>query len=402
MKLISFCLYGHYSKYILGLYENLDLAPTIYPGWKVRVYVDKDHYIIPKLRREYPDVEVVQRESNPGSKSMFWRLEAMYDTQFTHVIFRDVDSRLSTREVPLVNEWIASGKDLHVIRDHKLHNLVPMLGGAHGCIPDIKYKAKLERWNHTNLYGDDELFLRNEVYHPTFTLAHSSQSRRYGDEIRIEPSQDYVCKVIAPKFNLKKLYVVNAKRYTQRYTKFLRALEVSEILSNMEVVRVEGSDISSHVLPSWFNQQYPHWWAVTEDHKALLKSLVLNNEDLALIFEDDGLPNIHFDEYFTRMWNAVNTIPHTHPEWTALLLGGQQDDKRQYMTGDYALATGGYGQHSILYNYSGLRGFLDHARYWNYESIDVAFAGYQKQFQNVYCPARWITDISGIQFGRDC
>jgi hypothetical protein len=39
--------------------------------------------------------------------------------------------------------------------------------------------------------------------------------------------------------------------------------------------------------------------------------------------------------------------------------------------------------------------------YWNCEPIDVAFIGYQKQTKSVYTPARWITDIVGIQYGKD-
>ena len=128
MKLITFSLYGHKSKYVLGLYENLALAPSIYPGWNIRVYLDKDHYAIHKIRREHPTVQIVERTSVPGSRGMFWRLEALYDINYSHVIVRDSDSRLHEREANLTNEWIASGKEIHAIRDHPAHNNIPLLG----------------------------------------------------------------------------------------------------------------------------------------------------------------------------------------------------------------------------------------------------------------------------------
>ena len=137
--IISFSLYGNVVKYVFGLYENLTLAPTIYPGWKVRVYIDQGHYAIDKIKREWPDVEVVEKTKVPGSRGMFWRLEAAYDTGYTHAIIRDVDSRLTEREASLVKLWVESGKALHIIRDHPAHNGVPILGGAHGYVTE-KYK----------------------------------------------------------------------------------------------------------------------------------------------------------------------------------------------------------------------------------------------------------------------
>jgi len=416
-KLISFSLYGHITKYVLGLYENLDLAPTIYPEWDVRVYIDENHYAIENIKLRWPNVQVVTKPSTPGSSGMFWRLEAAFDTKYSHVIIRDVDSRLHEREAHYVKEWIESNKPLHVIRDHPIHNNIVILGGAHGYMPEhFQYLyEELYCWIHNNEYGDDEYFLKEKVFNKldkSKILTHSSQSAIHGEQITIPTSSDksFICEPIVPgwKKYLSKLYVINAPQYKERFKKFCEVIKTSEILSSLEIVRVEGRKLEDEPIPSWFNQEHKHWWLVTQDHKALLKKLIIGRNDLALIFEDDGHPNKYFDEYFEKAWVRLDTdkqLGDTHTPWTAFMLGGQDNHNREYVSDitrdSLARATGVYGQHSILWNYSGLSGFYDHAMYWNYETIDVAFAGYQKQTKSVYTPARWITDIVGVQFGKD-
>jgi len=44
---------------------------------------------------------------------------------------RDLDSRVTEREVAAVNEWLESNKTLHSMRDHPWHT-VPIMGGGWG------------------------------------------------------------------------------------------------------------------------------------------------------------------------------------------------------------------------------------------------------------------------------
>ena len=414
--LISFSLYGSVVKYVLGLYENLTLAPTVYPGWKVRVYIERGHYSIDKIKRDWPNVEVVEREPALGSSGMFWRLEAAYDTNYSHVIVRDVDSRLTEREAHLVKEWVESGKHLHIIRDHPAHNGVPILGGAHGYMPEHfkQLEDYIKYWHHSNKYGDDEHFLRITVYDKTpriNVLAHSSQTKTYGDETNIaESNNGFICQPVPPPFEpyLSKLYVLNAKHYYNRYTKFLGNLRSSKILSSLEVVRVEGTPVSDDVVPEWAHKTCPHYWVATQDHKQILKERILAKDDLALIFEDDAKPLDDFDEYFNRMWKFADPYyDHNtqHAPWTCLMLGGQTSYNRELLQNhtsqQIARTTGTRGQHSVLYNYKGMNEFYSHAMYWNYKTIDEAFESYQAEKGTVYCPAKWITEITGTQFGKD-
>ena len=62
---------------------------------------------------------------------MLWRFFPTLDSQVDVFISRDLDSVLKPREVDATEEWLQSGKSLHVMQDHPFHD-VPMLGGLWG------------------------------------------------------------------------------------------------------------------------------------------------------------------------------------------------------------------------------------------------------------------------------
>ena len=41
VRIISYGLYGANPRYVVGVLRNAELAPLVYPGWKVRVYLDR-------------------------------------------------------------------------------------------------------------------------------------------------------------------------------------------------------------------------------------------------------------------------------------------------------------------------------------------------------------------------
>ncbi|XP_047739361.1 uncharacterized protein LOC125178792 isoform X2 [Hyalella azteca] len=62
----------------------------------------------------------------------------MGDPQVERFIVRDSDAQMSEREVAAVNEWMASGKAVHLMRDHPAHD-APVMGGMFGVYqpPDM-------------------------------------------------------------------------------------------------------------------------------------------------------------------------------------------------------------------------------------------------------------------------
>jgi len=133
MKYITYSLWGDNKVYTYGIIENVLDAKKFYEGWIVRVhYNDTVPQNIVDWLKGQNNVEVIH---HPGTKTKasntLWRLEDLFIKDAT-VLSRDADSRFSEREVKLVNEWLESNKDFHIIRDHK-HHMVPILAGTFGC-----------------------------------------------------------------------------------------------------------------------------------------------------------------------------------------------------------------------------------------------------------------------------
>ena len=98
--------------------------------------------------------------------SMFWRFFAIEDADIA--IFRDTDSRLSYREKYAVDDWINSNKLVHIMRDHKWHN-VKILGGMWGLKKGIldNIRQMIKKYANDNIIGYwqiDQDFLKNIIY----------------------------------------------------------------------------------------------------------------------------------------------------------------------------------------------------------------------------------------------
>lgn len=211
-KVVSFCLYGTKLKYLDGMRENLLLAKKYFTDWIVRIHHNDT---VPEERiHEYKvlGAECILCENIGKNKSnwegMFWRWLPLDDETVDVWISRDADSRLSERELKLVNEWIESGKTLHSIRDHRCHCHY-IMGGMFGvnnvefhkkyrfekvsCIIEKSYPHFLERpYNVDQIFLNDSFWklLKNDV------MAHISNGGRrvYPDDIEIPSVHDFIGK----------------------------------------------------------------------------------------------------------------------------------------------------------------------------------------------------------------
>lgn len=130
---ISYSLWGSNEVYTYGMIENVLLAKELYKGWTVRVHYNDTvpQKVIDWLKAQ-ENVEMIHHEGNDAlASNMFWRFYDLFLPN-TVVIIRDADSRLSVHEKEMVDEWLNSSKDFHVIRGHP-HHKVPILGGTCGC-----------------------------------------------------------------------------------------------------------------------------------------------------------------------------------------------------------------------------------------------------------------------------
>jgi hypothetical protein len=161
LKIISMSLYGSLPIYNEGAVKNAELAPEIYPGWTLRVYVDDSvpRETIERLSRRSVQIVRVQAESLGPMYGRFWRLWVAGEADVDRFIVRDADSLLNSREAAAVAEWIASNKSFHIMRDGITHDtriLSGMWGGIGGKIPDIR--ALTDSWGHYSVSGDCDQF----------------------------------------------------------------------------------------------------------------------------------------------------------------------------------------------------------------------------------------------------
>jgi hypothetical protein len=141
MNAIAFSLFGTNPLYVNGMIRNAELAKTVYPGWKVYVYADKDvpKAILQKLRQ----LGVTLKAGIPSiPDQVFWRFCIADEPGIERFIIRDSDSHISRREAAAVIEWIDSGKTLHVMRDHP-HHWLPIGAGMWGSKTGV-FKPSME------------------------------------------------------------------------------------------------------------------------------------------------------------------------------------------------------------------------------------------------------------------
>lgn len=185
-KLISYSLYNNRPKDTINAVINCLLAPKVYPDWGVRFYIDDTvPGPIAQLLRSFDYVEVVEMPHHRGSEAMLWRFLPASDWDVDVFISRDADSWLSSREVACVNEWLASNKDFHIIRDHCYHSQL-IMGGVWGQRNHIltKMKEEVDEFSKNDTY--DQGFLAKRIYpnitHTLFVHYGKPQYTSHGNE----------------------------------------------------------------------------------------------------------------------------------------------------------------------------------------------------------------------------
>ncbi len=166
---VSFSLWGNKPIYNIGAVKNAELMNSIYPDWKMVVFYDNT---VPKETIDELTKLGIQTidMSQKNIYGMFWRYYAVTLSDCDYAVFRDCDSRISEREKLAVDEWINSGKSIHVMRDHPAHgipygnNQLGILGGMWGIknnvIPLIDMVESFAL-NKQLSYGSDQTFLKS-------------------------------------------------------------------------------------------------------------------------------------------------------------------------------------------------------------------------------------------------
>jgi hypothetical protein len=173
-KVVSFCLWGTNPHYLDGAVQALFTAREFYTDWEHWFYLAED---VPNgtAERLAADGAKVIRMRRGGEHAVephqvlyqptFWRFLPASDPEVELLLVRDTDSPVTPREVAAVHEWLASGKDFHIMRDHPKHEY-PVLAGMWGCRTSCLRDMNdlVARWSRFDYYGCDQKFLGTVVY----------------------------------------------------------------------------------------------------------------------------------------------------------------------------------------------------------------------------------------------
>ena len=179
-KGFSFSLYdcgnyygGNRNKYTYNCVANVLIAEKLFPDWKLYIYYDNtiNNKIIQFLKNA---TNVVEKDMTDHWLSkydkMMWRNLAMDDETLDIVCIRDCDGWLSYREKVIMEDWINSDKDIHIIRDHCWH-AGKIGGGLWGRKNSVKLNMEqlmtnyfTKNINHKSHSGEDQDFLTDNFY----------------------------------------------------------------------------------------------------------------------------------------------------------------------------------------------------------------------------------------------
>lgn len=184
-NVVSFSLFGEKRIYTKGAIENAQLARRSMPDWECRIYHDETvpSDVIKNLASEGANCVLITGKRRQLS-GPFWRFFVNDDPMVDRFICRDADCRLNSRDIAAVEDWVASGKDFHLMRDHPWHSdliLAGLWGGRAGILPNLEqlamslFSGQGDKW-------DDQVFLGNYIW-PLIRsrcLIHDSQFHLFG------------------------------------------------------------------------------------------------------------------------------------------------------------------------------------------------------------------------------
>lgn len=170
-RIVSFSLYGNNPKYVIGAHKNIEICQRLMPEWKIKIFTNHNVTSLENIQRlsNYSNVIIVDPESifpceNLYSMGAFWRFFAFFDNSVA--LSRDLDSRITTREINYINSWINNDSTPHIfiIRDHPWQSLAPAgLIGMQNL--GLKfYNFFVDFINNESLnWGQDQVILENFI-----------------------------------------------------------------------------------------------------------------------------------------------------------------------------------------------------------------------------------------------
>ena len=164
---IAFSLYGSDLRYSVGAIKNAIIAEQILDDeYELVFFVGQSvpSWVVSTLRL-FPNVQIIQTDAPEDHTAKLWRFLAC-ELDYDIVAFRDADARLSLRELHAHEEFLDSGLDAHIMKDHPIGHNYPINAGMFtvrsALFKDIR--ALMESADISSYYTQDQDFLRNMIY----------------------------------------------------------------------------------------------------------------------------------------------------------------------------------------------------------------------------------------------
>lgn len=198
-KVISYSIYGINSDldtsrgFYKGIFVNLELAKTVYPGWVIRVYIPNNEpaEFINKLI-ETKEIELFLVDTNLCLRAV--RYLPNDDPQVSIWISRDLDSIVTFREKAAVDDWLMNypDKELHIMSDNVAH-IWTIPGGMFGKKNNNNRRlVEFMIWVFNNIkdqnaYAVDCIIAEKFFYRPNNYIQHYSKGKRLNNSVPFPP-----------------------------------------------------------------------------------------------------------------------------------------------------------------------------------------------------------------------
>ena len=146
-NIIAFSLFGDDRRYLTGAMNNAIVARYLYPGWTARYYVDDSVPLAFQKQLATQGAQVLKLAGGwkADRYGLFWRFIVEDDEDIDFYLVRDADSVCNIKERAAVEDWLASGKAFHLMRDLPSHCeliLAGMWGAQRGNIGQMSNRIQ--------------------------------------------------------------------------------------------------------------------------------------------------------------------------------------------------------------------------------------------------------------------
>jgi len=167
--LVAFSLFGldEDDIYYGGAITNAADYRKSHPDWDLWYYCGRSvpDSVVTRIRNSNPHADFEFVDEPEDQTATWWRFRAVKHSDHDFILFRDVDSRLCSREIAAVREWSQQSElPYHVIRDHPYHGR-QLLAGLWGIQRSNYYElGGLSDTITGDYYQTDQLALLFQVW----------------------------------------------------------------------------------------------------------------------------------------------------------------------------------------------------------------------------------------------